>query len=265
MRDHHFDKTAVAMNRTDRLYAIVEQLRSAAPRPKTVAQLAEHFEITERTIHRDLLALQEAGVPLWSQPGPGGGYFLDPAMTLPPINLTTNEALAIAVALVHSESHPFAASAQTALAKITVALQRDNAYEVRRIASRIRSVSNPKTYDVRSILEQAIALERAVLIGYGDRVGEVSERIVEPHSFVSGRGTWYLLGWCRLREAGRGFRIDRIHSATLLDEKVCPRDFADVAGDLVGIATVPDVLRGLLAADDSPAPKRNTKTKTRKP
>jgi predicted DNA-binding transcriptional regulator YafY len=252
------------MNRTDRLYAIVEQLRSAAPRPKTVAQLAEHFEVAERTIHRDLLALQEAGVPLWSLPGPGGGYFLDPAMTLPPINLTTNEALAIAVALVHSESHPFAASAQSALAKITSALQRDNADEVRRIASRIRSVPTSNSYDVRSTLEQAITLERAVQISYGDRGGSVSERTVEPHSFVSGRGTWYLLGWCRLRKAGRGFRVDRIQSAELLDEKIIARSFADIAGDLGEIATVPDVLRGLLAADDLAPPNRPPK-KPKKP
>ena len=66
------------MNRTDRLYAIVEELRAAAPRSRTVAQLAERFEVTSRTMHRDLLALQTAGVPCWSQPGPGGGYTIDP-------------------------------------------------------------------------------------------------------------------------------------------------------------------------------------------
>jgi predicted DNA-binding transcriptional regulator YafY len=239
------------VNRTDRLYAIVEDLRAVAPRPRTVASLADRFEVTERTIHRDLLALQEAGVPLWSQPGPGGGYFIDPAMSLPPINLTTNEALAIAVALVHSESHPFATSAQTALRKITVALQKDNAEEVRRIASRIRSVPNVSSTDVRAVLEAAVSTQRVVRITYGDRGGVTTEREVEPHSFLSGRGTWYLLGWCRLRSAGRGFRLDRINSAELLDEEVVPRDFADIAGDLIGIATVPSVLSGLVPEESA--------------
>ncbi len=239
------------MNRTDRLYAIVEELRAVAPGPRTVAALAERFEVTERTIHRDLLALQEAGVPLWSQPGPGGGYFIDPAMSLPPINLTTTEALAIVVALVHSESHPFATSARTALHKITIALQKDNAEEVRRIASRMRSVPVDGNHDVRAVIEAAISLQRVVRIAYDDRGGVTTTRDVEPHSFLSGRGTWYLLGWCRLRVAGRGFRLDRIRRAELLEEEVVPRDFADIAGDLIDIATVPSVLSGLVPEESS--------------
>jgi predicted DNA-binding transcriptional regulator YafY len=239
------------VNRTDRLYAIVEDLRAVAPRPRTVASLAERFEVTERTIHRDLLALQEAGVPLWSQPGPGGGYFIDAAMSLPPINFTTNEALAIAVALVHSESHPFAASAATALHKITVSLQKDNAEEVRRIASRIRSVPNTAGSEVRAVLEAAVSTQRVVRISYEDRGGVATEREIEPHSFLSGRGTWYVIGWCRLRLAGRGFRLDRIRAAELLDEEVTPRNFADIATDLIDIATVPSVLSSLVPEEPS--------------
>jgi predicted DNA-binding transcriptional regulator YafY len=216
-----------------------------------VASLAERFEVTERTIHRDLLALQEAGVPLWSQPGPGGGYFIDAAMSLPPINFTTNEALAIAVALVHSESHPFAASGRTALQKITVALQKDNAEEVRRVASRIRSVPVSSATGVRAALEAAVSTQRVVRISYADRRGTTTERDVEPHSFLSGRGTWYLLGWCRLRSAGRGFRLDRIVTAELLDEEAPLRDFAEIAGDLIDIATVPSILEGFVPEESS--------------
>jgi predicted DNA-binding transcriptional regulator YafY len=76
------------MNRTDRLYALVEELRSRAPRMMRAADLATRFEVTTRTIERDLLALQEAGVPIWAQPGPGGGYSLNVDATLPPLNLT---------------------------------------------------------------------------------------------------------------------------------------------------------------------------------
>ena len=239
------------MNRTDRLYAIVEELRAAAPRSRTVAQLAERFEVTSRTMHRDLLALQEAGVPCWSQPGPGGGYTIDPAMTLPPINLTTTEALAIAVSLVHSESHPFAASARSALHKITAALSKDTAAEMRRMASRIRSVPSTTAVDVRVVLEEAIASQRMIRISYSDRHGVATEREVEPHSFLSGRGTWYLLGWCRLRQAGRGFRLDRVQAAHLSDEPVTLRSFADIAGDLATIATIPTVLHDLIPESET--------------
>ena len=52
------------MNRTDRLYALVEELRASAPRARSARRLAERFEVAVRTIQRDLLALQEAGVPI---------------------------------------------------------------------------------------------------------------------------------------------------------------------------------------------------------
>ena len=80
------------MNRTDRLYALVEELRASAPRARSAQRLAERFEVTVRTVQRDILALQEAGVPIWATPGPGGGYRIDPGHTLPPLNFTPAEA-----------------------------------------------------------------------------------------------------------------------------------------------------------------------------
>ncbi|MEU2923476.1 HTH domain-containing protein [Streptomyces sp. NPDC007251] len=76
------------MNRTARLYALVEELRAAAPRPLTVAALASRFEISTRTVQRDLQALLETGVPVRTTPGRGGGWSIDPAMTLPPMHFT---------------------------------------------------------------------------------------------------------------------------------------------------------------------------------
>jgi predicted DNA-binding transcriptional regulator YafY len=84
------------MNRTDRLYALVEKLRARAPAMMRASELARYFEVSSRTIERDLLALQEVGVPIWSQPGPGGGYGLNVDATLPPLNLTAAEAVALA-------------------------------------------------------------------------------------------------------------------------------------------------------------------------
>ena len=71
------------MNRIDRLYALVEELRAAGPRGRTARQLAEHFEISVRTIERDLSALGQAGVPLATRTGRTGGYSLDRSMSLP--------------------------------------------------------------------------------------------------------------------------------------------------------------------------------------
>lgn len=60
------------MNRTDRLYALTEELRRVAPRARTARQLADRFEVSVRTIERDLSALQQSGVPIWASTGPSG-------------------------------------------------------------------------------------------------------------------------------------------------------------------------------------------------
>src|ERR1051325_11183192 len=83
-----------SVNRTDRLYALVEELRARAPRLVRASELAERFEVSTRTVERDLLALQESGVPFGAQPGPNGGYGFTVDWTLPPLNLTPAEAAA---------------------------------------------------------------------------------------------------------------------------------------------------------------------------
>src|SRR5256714_15566897 len=86
------------MNRTDRLYALVEELRAVAPRPRSARWLADRFEVSSRTVERDIGALQQAGVPIYAETGRTGGYVLDKAHSLPPVNVTPAEAGGVAVA-----------------------------------------------------------------------------------------------------------------------------------------------------------------------
>src|SRR3984885_10330396 len=125
------------MNRTDRLYAIVEELRAVAPRPRSARWLAGRFEVSVRTVERDISALQQSGVPIYAEPGRTGGYCLDKARTLPPVNLTPGEAVAMAVALRGLEGTPFQATAGTALRKLVAAMQGDDASAARDLAARV--------------------------------------------------------------------------------------------------------------------------------
>jgi predicted DNA-binding transcriptional regulator YafY len=109
------------MNRTDRLYALVEELR-AAPGARSAAWLAQRFEFSVRTLQRDVLALQEAGVPIWATPGPGGGYAIGPGHTLPPLNFTASEAAAVALAMARSAPMPFGGAARSHLHKVVAAM-----------------------------------------------------------------------------------------------------------------------------------------------
>ncbi|WP_262403264.1 helix-turn-helix transcriptional regulator [Actinomadura sp. CNU-125] len=81
---------------------------------------------------------------------------------------------------------------------------------------------------VPSVLEEAVSARRVVRLGYVTGAGDESERDVEPVAFTCASLRWYLIGWCRLRDDTRIFRIDRIRRAALLDETAPERRYEDV-------------------------------------
>jgi len=128
------------VNRTDRLYAIVEDLRASAPRPRSARQLADRYEVSARTIERDILALQESGVPVYAEPGRRGGYAIDKTMTLPPVNFTAAEMVAIAVALARDERTPFAAATRSALRKVIAVASATQTAAAAQLIDRVRLI-----------------------------------------------------------------------------------------------------------------------------
>jgi predicted DNA-binding transcriptional regulator YafY len=211
------------MNRTDRLYALVEELRASAPRARSAHRLAERFEVGVRTIQRDILALQEAGVPIWATPGPGGGYTVDPGHTLPPLNFTASEAAAIALAMARSGPMPFDGAARTALHKVVAAMSatgRSGAAELLARIHLLHARSEPSTGPVVRAVEQALVDRRVLCLDYRDKHGQPTlARRVEPLGLVGAERDWYLVGWCRLRGAVRVFRLDRITTVELTGER----------------------------------------------
>ena len=195
-------------------------------------QLAEHFEVSVRTVERDIAALQQSGVPIWSTPGPGGGYTLDPGHTMPPVTFTPGEATAIAVALTVSGTIPFGDDARAALAKVAGAMTADGRDRASALIRRIRLLERGAVLHRGPVLravEQAVAEQRVLAITYTDRHQTRTERrLVEPYGLAGSDRGWYLVGWCRLRRGGRSFRLDRIESAFVTTETAPPRSFEEV-------------------------------------
>ena len=217
------------MNRTDRLYAIVEELRARAPRSLRAGELAERFEVSGRTIERDILALQEAGVPIWSQRGPRGGYALDPRRTLPPLNLTAEEAVALATALAAAGAMPFADAARSARLKLAAVMGTTDAQRAEQLAGRIRVTRRDTSRSpVLREVEEAVLRRVVLAVDYEDRHGNATHRAVEAHGLFASKSDWYLIGWCRMRDGGRVFRLDRIRAATVTDEPIPERDVDEV-------------------------------------
>jgi predicted DNA-binding transcriptional regulator YafY len=220
------------VNRTERLYAIAEELRSAGASGRTSIWLARRLEVSVRTVKRDVDALLQAGVPIWAQAGRGGGYVLDARGTLPPLNVTAAEAASIAVALAALPTLPFAADARSALSKVLAAMPDAERDRAETLAGRLwlRTPERPPRAAVARVLDEAVRRLRVVALHYTAADGSVTERAVEPVALAATGGHWYLLAWCRTRRGPRWFRSDRIAAAHLTSEDAPAHDPATLFG-----------------------------------
>lgn len=230
------------MNRTDRLYALVEELRAVAPGYRSTTWLAARFEVSGRTIERDLSALQQAGVPIYATPGRRGGYAIDLRHSLPPLNFSAAEVAAIATALAVDSSTPFTHAGRSALQKVLGALGEVDAEGAHDLARRIRLFdARPDRPRPPAVVEHAIVQRRVLRLEYTDKSGTPTERDVEPIAVLGLHPNWYVWGWCRLRNDTRSFRLDRITGAVMLDEVAPDRSIEP------GQVEIPELIgRGIL-------------------
>src|SRR5262245_10502757 len=226
------------MRRTDRLYALVEELRARAPRHMARADLADALEVTPRTVERDILALQQAGVPIWSRRGRGGGYALDERWSVPPLNFDATEALAVIAALAATRTMPFAGAGRRAELKLLAPMSAGEAARARELAGRLQlgGFAPGGARDIVVAIEQAVVDRAVVDIGYRDRHGAVSVRTVEAQGLQVTPDGSYLVGWCRLRDDQRSFRLDRIVSVRDTGAPAPPREVDDMPKRAVGRA-----------------------------
>jgi predicted DNA-binding transcriptional regulator YafY len=209
------------MNRTDRLYAVREELRRAGSAGRTAEQLSQTFEVSVRTIKRDISTLQQGGFPVWARPGPGGGYVVDAAASLPPINFTDAEATGLAAVIAAHRGQPFDGHARTALTKVLSAMDAQARERATELSNRvwIDHTDGPSDARVRRAIERALHEGLVVSLRYRDRHGDESSRRVDPVLFAHTRGTWYLVAHCRSREAIRWFRLDNVSAAHCTTER----------------------------------------------
>jgi predicted DNA-binding transcriptional regulator YafY len=213
------------VNRTDRLYALVEELRAVAPRPRSGRWLAQRFEVSTRTIERDLSALQQSGVPIWAELGRTGGYCIDPSHTLAPLGFTVDEALAVTIALGMLTTTPFHAAAITALRKVVAVMDDRSLRETADLATRMHLLEDGPAAVAPADIAHALRTGNVLHVAYRDRGGNETSRDVEPVGYIGRGSDWYLIAWCRLREGLRAFRGDRIVTLEPTGEKPQRRAF----------------------------------------
>lgn len=202
------------MKRAERLHALTEELRRHGARGCSAAYLAKEFGVSARTIKRDLDALEASGAPVWSRPGPGGGFGLAGGASLPPVTLSPAQAVALMAAVSAAPDAPYADLAAAGVRKILDVLDPATRSRAVTLAQRVWvRTPPPSSRAVRSALEESMAEQRVVRIRYTSPAGDTTTRDVEPVLFAATNSQWYLIGWCRLRDAMRWFAVARIEHA----------------------------------------------------
>lgn len=213
------------MNRFDRIVAIFIQLQTK--RIVKAQEIADHFDVSLRTIYRDIRSLESAGVPIGSEAGIG--YYLDRGYSLPPVHFSPQEALSLLVAEKAMEGLNDANTLKTyreALHKIKAVLRDDDKDRLSQLNDSIEihlaahPSSEPAVQDCLQQLQTAILSSRVVAMDYwSNHRSQDTQRQVEPIGLYYYSHHWHLIAWCQLREDYRDFRLDRIQQLTLTDQR----------------------------------------------
>jgi len=210
--------------RLSRLTAILIQLQTK--RLLTATSLAEKFNVSSRTIYRDMSALVQAGVPIITEDGKG--YTLMEGYNIPPVMFTERQANALILAeqlVLKNKDTSFVKDYSEAIDKIKAVLKQTDKDKANLLADRTRfeqNINRERNSNNISELQKALTNFHLIKIDYTSEEGKSTSRIVEPFALISTTENWLLIAWCRLRKGFRYFRLDRIVKMQVLTERFEP-------------------------------------------
>jgi predicted DNA-binding transcriptional regulator YafY len=228
------------MNRIDRLTAILIQLQTK--RVVKAEEISDRFEISLRTVYRDVKALMEAGVPIGSEAGKG--YFIVDGFHLPPVMFTTDEASSLMLAgkLVEKMTDKsIQNSFDSALFKIKAVLNDSEKDRLESLQSHIEVMAlprqeNPYPDHFLTSIQVAVVQKDVIRIDYFSGYNEANTtREVEPIGLFYYGAAWHLIAWCRLRNGYRDFRADRIKAMTKTNQHFDSRNLLSLKEYLASI------------------------------
>lgn len=209
------------IKRISRITAIVIQLQSK--RLVTAQQLAKRFDVSVRTIYRDIKVLEQAGVPVLVEEGKG--YMLMQGYSVPPVMFTEDEANALITAeqlILKSGDSSLRKEYVDAIEKIRAVLRYSTKEKTDLLSDRIAispAISRTSESNSLTLIQRALTAFRGLKITYVSmHENKKTEREIEPFAiYYSLEESWLLIAFCRLRTDFRMFRLDKISKIELLD------------------------------------------------
>ena len=209
--------------RLSRLTAILTQLQTK--RLLTATTLADKFNVSNRTIYRDIRALEQSGVPIITEEGKG--YSLMEGYRVPPVMFTEAQANALITAeqlVLQNKDTSFIKEYTEAIEKVKVILKYNIQDNANLLSERVRFDQNnnrERNSSHLSDLQFAMTNFRLTKMEYTNEQNITTTRLIEPFALLSTEN-WLLVAYCRLRREFRFFRLDRINKLEILTDKFEP-------------------------------------------
>ena len=209
--------------RLSRLTAILTQLQTK--RLLTATILAEKFNVSVRTIYRDIRALEQAGVPIITEDGKG--YSLMEDYRVPPAMFTEAQANALVTAeqlVLQNKDTSFIKDYTEAIEKVKAVLKYSIQDKANLLSERVRFDQNnnrERNSSHLSDLQFAMTNFWLTKIKYTNEQNKTTTRLIEPFALLSTEN-WLLVAYCRSRKEFRFFRLDRINKLEILTDKFEP-------------------------------------------
>ncbi len=197
------------------VYHLLDQGHATAP------ELAERFEVSVRTIYRDVDALSEAGIPIYAETGRNGGIYLMNHAILDKALLSEEEKKEILIALQTFSATGYAGHDAT-LEKLSGLFRMPSDHWLEVDFSRWGE-GGTRDGEKFSLLKHGVIHHQYVKIVYAGTSGALSERVVQPLKLMYKARAWYLKAWCRERQDFRIFKLVRILELELLQETFLPK------------------------------------------
>lgn len=202
------------MNRVDRLFGILTLLQSRKYVP--AEKIAEKFDISVRTVYRDIKAICEQGIPVSFETHKG--YFIVQGYFLPPVSFSTDEANAFLLMerlITGFADKSIRTHYSSAMNKVRAVLGSRQKEQLEYLDNNtLLQVPERFSNDLEylSVLQQSISLKTVLEIGYKNNKEEISSRHIEPIGLIFYAFSWHIIAWCRHRDDYRDFKVSRIRS-----------------------------------------------------
>ncbi|TVX92442.1 helix-turn-helix transcriptional regulator [Paenibacillus agilis] len=209
--------------RLDRLLGITMELMSK--KRVTATELSARFEVSIRTIYRDIELINQAGIPIVSFAGTDGGFELMEGFFLTKQHFSMQD-FAVIYNLLKGMEGAFGeqiTSLVNKLGSLQPALLSQGEHE--KLIFALNASEDEKA--IIQVLHQAVNERRIIHFSYTNAIGESTNRQLEPVHLYWERGFWYLEGYCLSKKAKRLFRVSRMEQVEITDVTFQPRELVD--------------------------------------